>query len=107
MCNLQHAKIGFLPNPKCPLCPQEDESVSHVIRDCYKASAIWKALIGVDEFNRQCQYPIKEWILISIRDSQKKILRVEGGASCLLSQCGGDGSGDVHMYFARNSLKRW
>ena len=71
MCNLQRARRGFLPNPKCPLCPQKDESVLHVIRDCYKVSAIWKALIGVDEFNRQCQYPIKVWILINIRDSQK------------------------------------
>ena len=71
MCNQQHARIGFLTNPKCPFCPQHDESVPHVVRDCYKASAIQRALIRVDEFNKQCHYPIKDLILINIRNSHK------------------------------------
>ena len=47
MCNQQRARRGFLANPNCLFCPHIEESVSHVLRDCHKASTIWRKMMGV------------------------------------------------------------
>ncbi|CAN1787955.1 Putative ribonuclease H protein At1g65750 [Linum perenne] len=60
--NAARMRRGFTQDASCPFCANNEESISHILRDCSFAAETWRHVGGVDIQGERWQRPYQLWL---------------------------------------------
>lgn len=65
--NSERVRRKLIDNAGCPLCSVINETIVHVLRDCYFAAVVWRQVIQSDSVSSFFELNVANWLLSMLR----------------------------------------